>query len=139
MHSGLDAVWRLWWLVAGWRMRSVVSSSRQAVRPRLLLTPSEHGAPSLNIYLTTYKVGDIVDIVANSYQQKGMPHKCEYQATTQPPPTKPPPDFFFTFPLLLSTFSSALTHSLPWQNWDRVQCSSFVHAMRAEVVKKRSC
>lgn len=39
---------------------------------------TEHGAPSLNIYLTTYKVGDIVDIVANSYQQKGMPHKCEY-------------------------------------------------------------
>jgi len=43
------------------------------------LTNSEHGAPNISTYLRIFKVGDIVDIVANSSEQKGMPHKCEYQ------------------------------------------------------------
>jgi large subunit ribosomal protein L21e len=30
----------------------------------------------MSTYLTTYRVGDIVDIKANSAEQKGMPHKC---------------------------------------------------------------
>lgn len=29
----------------------------------------------MSTYLVTYKVGDIVDIKANSAEQKGMPHK----------------------------------------------------------------
>ncbi len=39
---------------------------------------SEHGAANLSTYLTVFRVGDIVDIVANSSEQKGMPHKCTY-------------------------------------------------------------
>jgi hypothetical protein len=30
---------------------------------------------NIGTFLKTYKVGDIVDIVANSAQQRGMPHK----------------------------------------------------------------
>lgn len=35
----------------------------------------EHGAIKLSTYLITFRVGDIVDIKANSAEQKGMPHK----------------------------------------------------------------
>lgn len=35
----------------------------------------EHGPIKLSTYLTTYRIGDIVDIKANAAQQKGMPHK----------------------------------------------------------------
>lgn len=37
--------------------------------------PIEHGPIKLSTYLTTYRIGDIVDIKANAAQQKGMPHK----------------------------------------------------------------
>ena len=44
--------------------------------PRLRSSPlSEKGTIPLSTYLTIYKVGDIVDIKANSAEQKGMPHK----------------------------------------------------------------
>ena len=33
------------------------------------------GRIELSQFMRTYKVGDIVDIKANSSQQKGMPHK----------------------------------------------------------------
>ena len=35
----------------------------------------KHGPEKLSTYLTQYKVGDYVDVVANPAQQKGMPHK----------------------------------------------------------------
>ena len=35
----------------------------------------EHGPIKLSTYLTTFRIGDIVDIKANAAQQKGMPHK----------------------------------------------------------------
>lgn len=35
----------------------------------------EHGAIRLSTYLITFRVGDIVDIKANSAEQRGMPHK----------------------------------------------------------------
>jgi large subunit ribosomal protein L21e len=31
----------------------------------------------MSTFLTTYRVGDIVDIKANASEQKGMPHKCQ--------------------------------------------------------------
>ncbi|EIW71647.1 50S small subunit ribosomal protein L21e [Tremella mesenterica] len=41
----------------------------------------DHGPPSMTTYLKTYRVGDIVDIKANSSQQKGMPHKYYHGKT----------------------------------------------------------
>merc|ERR1712169_109211 len=41
----------------------------------------QHGMPSLQTYLTVYKVGDYVDVVANSAIQKGMPHKYYHGKT----------------------------------------------------------
>ena len=41
----------------------------------------EHGPIKLSTYMATYKVGDIVDIVANSAQQRGMPHKFYHGRT----------------------------------------------------------
>ena len=35
----------------------------------------KNGMPNLTTYLTNYKLGDTVDIIANSAIQKGMPHK----------------------------------------------------------------
>ena len=32
----------------------------------------------MSTYLTMFRVGDIVDIKANSSEQKGMPHKCAF-------------------------------------------------------------
>eukprot|EP01117_Protostelium_nocturnum_P000688 TRINITY_DN1080_c3_g1_i1.p1 TRINITY_DN1080_c3_g1~~TRINITY_DN1080_c3_g1_i1.p1 ORF type:complete len:161 (-),score=41.82 TRINITY_DN1080_c3_g1_i1:60-542(-) len=40
-----------------------------------------HGANNLTNYLTTYKVGDYVDIVANGSIHKGMPHKFYHGKT----------------------------------------------------------
>ena len=37
--------------------------------------------PHMKTYLTTYKVGDIVDIKANASEQKGMPHKYYHGKT----------------------------------------------------------
>lgn len=37
--------------------------------------------PGLTTFLRTYKVGDTVDVVANSAQQKGMPHKFYHGRT----------------------------------------------------------
>ncbi len=37
--------------------------------------------PSIGIYLTKYKVGDLVDIKANSAIHKGMPHKYYHGRT----------------------------------------------------------
>lgn len=31
----------------------------------------------MSTYLKFFKIGDIVDVVANSSEQKGMPHKCK--------------------------------------------------------------
>ncbi len=39
----------------------------------------------MSTYLTTYRVGDIVDIKANAAEQKGMPHKCEHQTSLDTP------------------------------------------------------
>jgi hypothetical protein len=35
----------------------------------------DKGVIPMSTYLTTYKVGDIVDIKANAAEQKGMSHK----------------------------------------------------------------
>jgi large subunit ribosomal protein L21e len=35
----------------------------------------KHGRPNLTTFLTNYKIGDYVDIVANPTQHKGMPFK----------------------------------------------------------------
>jgi ribosomal protein L21E len=37
--------------------------------------------PHMSTFLTTYKVGDIVDIKANASEQKGMPHKYYHGKT----------------------------------------------------------
>ena len=37
--------------------------------------------PNLTTFMRTYKVGDMVDVVANSAQQKGMPHKYYHGRT----------------------------------------------------------
>ncbi|KAF9440542.1 hypothetical protein P691DRAFT_687355 [Macrolepiota fuliginosa MF-IS2] len=41
----------------------------------------EHGPIKLSTYLTTFRIGDIVDIKANAAQQKGMPHKFYHGRT----------------------------------------------------------
>jgi len=41
----------------------------------------DHGMIKPSTFLKTYKVGDIVDIKANSAQQKGMPHKYYHGRT----------------------------------------------------------
>ncbi|KAI0789509.1 ribosomal protein L21e-domain-containing protein [Abortiporus biennis] len=41
----------------------------------------EHGPIKLSTYLINYRVGDIVDIKANSAQQRGMPHKYYHGRT----------------------------------------------------------
>ncbi|RSH87498.1 60S ribosomal protein L21A [Apiotrichum porosum] len=41
----------------------------------------EHGAANISTFLRVFKVGDIVDIVANSSEQKGMPHKFYHGKT----------------------------------------------------------
>mmetsp|Transcript_107091 Transcript_107091/g.160094 ORF Transcript_107091/g.160094 Transcript_107091/m.160094 type:complete len:162 (-) Transcript_107091:78-563(-) len=41
----------------------------------------KHGMPSLQTYLTVYRVGDYVDVVANSAVHKGMPHKYYHGKT----------------------------------------------------------
>merc|ERR1711908_244332 len=41
----------------------------------------KNGMPNLTTYLTTYKLGDMVDIKANSAIQKGMPHKFYHGRT----------------------------------------------------------
>ncbi|TYJ57829.1 hypothetical protein B9479_001439 [Cryptococcus floricola] len=41
----------------------------------------EHGSPNVSTFLINYRVGDIVDIKANSSQQKGMPHKFYHGKT----------------------------------------------------------
>lgn len=38
----------------------------------------------MSTYLVTYKVGDIVDIKANSAEQKGMPHKVSTHTVPVP-------------------------------------------------------
>jgi len=39
------------------------------------------GNPGLTTYLRTFKVGDMVDVVANPAEQKGMPHKYYHGRT----------------------------------------------------------
>merc|ERR1711916_16634 len=41
----------------------------------------KHGLPAMTTYLTNYKVGDLVDIAANSAIHKGMPHKYYHGKT----------------------------------------------------------
>ncbi|KAG8848031.1 hypothetical protein FRB96_001323 [Tulasnella sp. 330] len=41
----------------------------------------DHGVIKLSTYLTTYRIGDIVDIKANSTMQRGMPHKYYHGKT----------------------------------------------------------
>jgi len=41
----------------------------------------QHGPTHLSTYLTTYKLGDYVDIKANGSIQKGMPHKFYHGKT----------------------------------------------------------
>lgn len=41
----------------------------------------KHGLPALSTYLKTYRVGDLVDIKANSAIHKGMPHKYYHGRT----------------------------------------------------------
>ena len=41
----------------------------------------QKGMPNLSTYLKTYRLGDIVDIKANSAIQKGMPHKYYHGKT----------------------------------------------------------
>eukprot|EP01111_Echinosteliopsis_oligospora_P002918 TRINITY_DN146_c0_g1_i1.p1 TRINITY_DN146_c0_g1~~TRINITY_DN146_c0_g1_i1.p1 ORF type:complete len:172 (-),score=40.61 TRINITY_DN146_c0_g1_i1:77-592(-) len=40
-----------------------------------------HGAPNLTTYLTNYKLGDMVDIKANSSVHRGMPHRIYHGKT----------------------------------------------------------
>ncbi|KIJ53745.1 hypothetical protein M422DRAFT_25544 [Sphaerobolus stellatus SS14] len=41
----------------------------------------EHGPIKLSTFLIPYKIGDIVDIKANSAEQRGMPHKFYHGRT----------------------------------------------------------
>ena len=41
----------------------------------------KHGIIGLQTYMKTYKVGDYVDVIANSKIQKGMPHKFYHGRT----------------------------------------------------------
>ena len=41
----------------------------------------KHGVIALGTYMKTYKVGDYVDVIANSKIQKGMPHKFYHGRT----------------------------------------------------------
>ena len=41
----------------------------------------QRGMPNLSTYLVNYKLGDYVDIKANSAIQKGMPHKFYHGRT----------------------------------------------------------
>jgi large subunit ribosomal protein L21e len=41
----------------------------------------KHGMPAVSTYLVNYKVGDLVDIAANSAIHKGMPHKFYHGRT----------------------------------------------------------
>ena len=41
----------------------------------------KHGMPSVSTVLTTYKVGDYVDVVADPAVRKGMPHKYYHGRT----------------------------------------------------------
>ncbi|KAJ1922131.1 60S ribosomal protein L21A [Tieghemiomyces parasiticus] len=41
----------------------------------------EHGQVKLSTYMVHYKVGDVVDIVANAAEQRGMPHKFYHGRT----------------------------------------------------------
>ncbi|KAL7424994.1 60S ribosomal protein L21A [Cryptotrichosporon argae] len=41
----------------------------------------KHGAEHLSTYLRIFKTGDIVDIVANAAEQRGMPHKFYHGKT----------------------------------------------------------
>merc|ERR1712153_278937 len=41
----------------------------------------QRGMPNLSTYLVNYKVGDYVDIKANSAVQQGMPHKTYHGRT----------------------------------------------------------
>ncbi|PRP83672.1 60S ribosomal protein L21-1 [Planoprotostelium fungivorum] len=41
----------------------------------------QHGPTHLSTYLTTYKLGDYVDVKANGSIQKGMPHKFYHGRT----------------------------------------------------------
>jgi large subunit ribosomal protein L21e len=62
--------------------RSFVMKSRFF---RFLCPHSQHAhlnsMPSIGVYLTKYKVGDLVDIKANSAIHKGMPHKFYHGRT----------------------------------------------------------
>ena len=59
------------------------SSFGYRARTRHLFRKSfrDHGPIKLSTYMTTFKVGDYVDIVANSAQQRGMPHKFYHGRT----------------------------------------------------------
>ena len=47
---------------------------RHGTRRKFARGFGNHGMTHMKSYLTTYKVGDLVDIKVNSSQQKGMPH-----------------------------------------------------------------
>ncbi len=54
---------------------------RAGTRDLFSKKPREKGAEPLSTYMRTYKVGDQVDIVCRSSQQKGMPHKFYHGRT----------------------------------------------------------
>eukprot|EP01083_Nonionella_stella_P097627 274400_1 len=43
--------------------------------------PNERGRRPIKAYLQTYKLGDFVDVIADSSEQKGMPHKYYHGKT----------------------------------------------------------
>jgi len=62
----------------GARSRGLRASTRDLFSKR----PKEKGYnPPLTTFLRTYKVGDVVDIVCNAAQQKGMPYKFYHGRT----------------------------------------------------------
>jgi large subunit ribosomal protein L21e len=54
---------------------------RSRTRHRFSKGFGEHGPPNISTYLRTYRMGDIVDVKANSAVHKGMPHKFYHGRT----------------------------------------------------------
>ncbi len=54
---------------------------RQCTRHKFSKGFRNKGMPSLSRSMVTYRVGDIVDVVANSAIQRGMPHKFYHGKT----------------------------------------------------------
>uniref|UniRef100_A0A6T8NBW9 60S ribosomal protein L21 n=2 Tax=Hemiselmis andersenii TaxID=464988 RepID=A0A6T8NBW9_HEMAN len=59
------------------RARGVRRNTRDLFQRRF----GQNGMPAMSVYLTTYKLGDYVDIVANGAIHKGMPYRYYHGKT----------------------------------------------------------